>query len=83
MSDLLLNFENYFFNTITKSFKQMLKFNLLAVVFLIVISIHGQKKGWLERKNIDIVKNGPYFGIQKGGLLQLNQAGKGSGKIIS
>ena len=43
----------------------MLKFNLLALVFFMVISIQGQKKGWLERKKIDIVKNGPYFGIQK------------------
>jgi len=54
----------------------MLKFNLLAVVFLMVISIHGQKKGWLERKNIDIVKNGPYFGIQKGRFIVAELGGE-------
>lgn len=44
----------------------MLKFNLFAAVFFLAISIQAQNKGWLERKNINIVKNGPYFGVQKG-----------------
>ena len=54
----------------------MLKFNLLALVFLMVISIQGQKNGWLERKNIDIVKNGPYFGIQKGRFIVAELGGE-------
>ena len=54
----------------------MLKFNLLALVFFMVISIQGQKKGWLERKNIDIVKNGPYFGIQKGRFIVAELGGE-------
>ena len=44
----------------------MLKFNLLAAIFFLAISIQAQNKGLLERKNINIVKNGPYFGVQKG-----------------
>ena len=30
---------------------------------------HAQKKGLLEKRRIDIVKNGPYFGLQKGAFL--------------
>ena len=44
----------------------MLKFNLIVAVFFLSISIQAQNKGFLERKNINIIKNGPYFGVQKG-----------------
>lgn len=47
----------------------MLKFNLLSAIFFLAISIQAQNKGLLERKNINVVKNGPYFGIQKGAFL--------------
>jgi hypothetical protein len=54
----------------------MLKFNLFAAVFFLAISIQAQNKGWLERKNINITKNGPYFGIQKGKFIVAELGGE-------
>ena len=54
----------------------MLKlFTCLFFVFFVSIS-HAQKKGLLEKKKIDIVKNGPYFGLQKGKFIVVGIGGE-------
>ena len=41
---------------------------ILFFIFLTTV-LQAQKKGLLEKKRIDIVKIGPYFGLQKGAFL--------------
>ena len=44
---------------------------LITFLFFIFFAtmLQAQKKGLLEKRRIDIVKNGPYFGLQKGAFL--------------
>jgi hypothetical protein len=46
-------------------------FKSITILFFIFFAttLHAQKKGLLEKRKIDIVKNGPYFGLQKGAFL--------------
>ena len=51
---------------------------LITCLFFISFATmsHAQKKGLLEKKRIDIVKNGPYFGLQKGKFIVVGIGGE-------
>ena len=48
---------------------------ILFFIFLTTV-LQAQKKGLLEKKRIDIVKNGPYFGLQKGKFIVVGIGGE-------
>ena len=54
----------------------MLKSSIILFFIFFATTLQAQKKGLLEKKRIDIVKNGPYFGLQKGKFIVVGIGGE-------
>ena len=54
----------------------MLKSITILFFIFFFTTLQAQKKGLLEKRRIDIVKNGPYFGLQKGKFIVVGIGGE-------